>query len=90
MPLRCLIIGGMFDMFTTPQPTWVQGATGEIGIVPAEGSHVVNEGYHAERLSASRTTALVIPTSAPALGLESGHTPWTREPLRSSEDAPEP
>src|SRR6056300_778669 len=80
----------MFDMFTTPQPTWVQGATGEMGIVPADGSHVVKDGYHAERLRAFRTTKFVMLASAPASGWSAGHTPSTRKPSRSSTEAPEP
>ena len=39
------MIGSRLDMFTTPQPTWVHGATGEIGLVPDNGSHVLEEGH---------------------------------------------
>ena len=35
-------------MLTTPQPTWVQGATGDIGVVPEVGSQVEKLGYHAD------------------------------------------
>ena len=38
----------MLDILTTPQPTCVHGATGETGVVPENGSHVVNDGYHGQ------------------------------------------
>ena len=37
----------------------MQGATGDTGVVPESGSHVVKEGYQAERLSASLNSSLV-------------------------------
>ena len=40
-------------MLTTPHPTWVQGAMGDMGIVPAVGSQLEKLGYHAERFNAS-------------------------------------
>ena len=49
VPLRCSIMGMTLLSFTTPQPTCVQGAIGEIGVVPESGSQVLNEGYHPER-----------------------------------------
>ncbi len=42
----------MLDKLTTPHPTCVQGATGEIGNVPEVGSHVDALGYHADKFSA--------------------------------------
>ena len=42
----------MLEKLSTPQPTWVQGATGEMGVVPEVGSHVLNEGYHADKFRA--------------------------------------
>ena len=56
----------MFDMFTTPQPTCVHGATGETGVVPENGSHVVNDGYHAERFNALRTSEFRIVKVSPS------------------------
>jgi len=47
-------------MFTTPQPTCVQGAIGDIGVVPEVGSHVEKLGYHADWFSACLMSALVI------------------------------
>ena len=45
--------------FTTPQPTCVHGAIGDTGVVPDRGSQVENEGYQAERFSASRRSSFV-------------------------------
>ena len=47
-------------MLTTPQPTWVQGATGDIGVVPEVGSQVEKLGYHADWFRACLMSALVI------------------------------
>ena len=63
--LRCLMIGCMFERLTRPQPVWVQGATGEIGMVPEVGSQP-RSGYHAERLSASLILALSIKNGVPS------------------------
>ena len=57
VPFRCLMIGSMFDRLTSPQPVCVQGATGEMGMVPEVGSQP-RSGYHADRLRASRSCAL--------------------------------
>ena len=62
VPFRCSIIGTTLLSLTTPQPTWVQGATGEIGIVPEVGSQVEYEGYHADKFKASLMVSLVILT----------------------------
>ena len=48
----------MLDKLTTPHPTCVHGATGEIGNVPDVGSHVDALGYHADKFSASRISSL--------------------------------
>ena len=65
--------------FTTPHPTWVQGAKGDIGVVPERGSQVENEGYHAERFNASLMSSLV----------REKFDPLTISPILSSGSAPE-
>ena len=68
-------------MLTTPHPTWVHGATGDIGRVPAVGFQLEKLGYQAERFNASLRSELVMaPISNPGT---------TSRPLLSSE-APEP
>ena len=57
----------MFDMLTTPQPTCVHGATGDTGVVPDNGSHVVNEGYHADKFNALRTSEFRMVKDSPSL-----------------------
>ena len=57
MPFKWLIIGSTFDSLTTPHPSCVQGATGDTGVVPDNGSHVLKDGYQAERFSASLMSA---------------------------------
>ncbi len=52
VPSRWLIIGWMLDILTTPHPTWVQGAIGDMGNVPVVGSQVWKLGYQAERFRA--------------------------------------
>ena len=42
VPFKCPIMGRTLLSFTTPQPTCVQGAMGEIGVVPESGSQVLN------------------------------------------------
>ena len=74
----------MLDILTTPQPTWVHGATGETGVVPESGSHVVNDGYQADKFSALRTSELRMVKDSP-----SSVVPLTRYPPRAV-DAPEP
>ena len=64
-----VIIGSMLDILTTPQPTWVHGATGETGVVPENGSHVVNEGYHADRFNALRTSEFRIVKDSPSFAV---------------------
>ena len=65
----------MLDRLTTPYPTCVQGATGDIGNVPEVGFHVDALGYHADKFSASRI-----------LSLETDRfVPLTSKPPRSSE-----
>ena len=64
---------------TTPHPTWVQGAIGEIGVVPDNGSQVLNDGYHPERFSASRRSSLVMEKLVP----------FTISPLRVTGSAPD-
>ena len=53
------MMGSTLLSFTTPQPTWEQGAIGDIGVVPESGSQVENEGYHPDRLSAFLRSSLV-------------------------------
>ena len=65
--------------FTTPQPTCVQGAMGEIGVVPESGSQVLNEGYHPERFRVLRRSSLV----------RVKFVPLTISPLRVSGSAPD-
>ena len=60
VPFRCSIIGKTLLSLTTPQPTWVQGATGEIGMVPDVGSQVEYEGYQADKFNASLMVSLVM------------------------------
>ena len=64
---------------TTPHPTCVHGATGEIGVVPDRGSHVENDGYHADRFNASLMSSLV----------REKFDPFTNSPILSSGSAPE-
>tara|TARA_Y100000748_G_C15211808_1_gene377645 strand:- start:66 stop:377 length:312 start_codon:yes stop_codon:yes gene_type:complete len=68
-------IGQILDILTTPQPTCVQGATGDIGRVPEVGFHVEALGYHADRFSASLISSLEIErlvpfTNKPPLSVE--------------------
>ena len=53
------MMGRTLLSLTTPHPTGVQGAMGEIGVGPDSGSQVLNDGYHPETVS---YTHLTLPT----------------------------
>ena len=73
------MIGRTLLSFTTPHPTCVHGATGEIGVVPERGSQLENDGYHAERFKASLMSSLV----------SVKFDPFTIRPILSTGSAPE-
>jgi hypothetical protein len=79
VPFKCSIIGRTLLSLTTPHPTWVQGAIGDIGVVPERGSHVLNEGYHPEMFNALRRSSFVTVKLVP----------FTISPSRVSGSAPD-